>query len=64
VGLPGFTEDTGEWTEAPGLASMVVESLMVVLACAVLVPRRRAERSTEPATTTASPGLRPGPAVG
>jgi hypothetical protein len=41
VGLPGFTEDIGEWSEAPGLASMVVETLLVFLTAAVFVSRRQ-----------------------
>jgi hypothetical protein len=60
VGLPGFTDDVGDWSEALGLASMVVESLAVVLTASVLAgrmyPRRRAARSAEP---VASPGMRP-----
>jgi hypothetical protein len=44
VGLPGFTEDIGEWSEAPGLASMVVETLLVFLTAAVFVSRRQPMR--------------------
>jgi hypothetical protein len=36
VGLPGFTEDVGEWTEPLGLASMVAEGLLVCISVAVL----------------------------
>jgi hypothetical protein len=68
VGLPGFSEDVGEWAEAPGLASMAVEGLLVFLATAVLLTRRYtmrslAARSTVP-TGQAARGTRPGPAVG
>jgi hypothetical protein len=67
VGLPGFTDDAGEWAEAPGLASMVVESLLVFLTAAVLVTRRMPMRSASgsaAAANAAAPGMRPGPAVG
>jgi hypothetical protein len=40
VGLPGWTGDVGEWAEPPGLASMVVESLLIVLSGFVLIARR------------------------
>jgi hypothetical protein len=39
IGLPGFTDDTGEWWEAPGLASTAVEGLLVFLTVAVLMTR-------------------------
>jgi hypothetical protein len=65
IGLPGFTGDTGEWAEAPGLASMVVEGLLVFISAAVLmtrhVPLRAAAGSGAPASAS---GMRPGPAVG
>jgi hypothetical protein len=65
VGLPGFTGDTGNWSEAPGLVSMVVESLEIVLAGTVLAtrlaPRWRAARANEPATGGAG-GFQPGAA--
>jgi hypothetical protein len=41
VGLPGFTGDIGEWSEPAGLASMVLEGLVVTLSAAVLVSRHR-----------------------
>jgi hypothetical protein len=47
VGLPGFTGDMGEWSERPGLASMVVEGLLVCVSTGVLATRR------EPATSAA-----------
>ncbi len=39
VGLPGFTDDVGEWSEPLGLASMVVEGLLVFLAGGVVAER-------------------------
>ena len=39
-GLPGFTTDVGEWTEPLGLASMVVEGMLVCVSGAVLATRR------------------------
>lgn len=42
VGLPGFTDDIGEWAEPPALVAMVVESLVIVLSAAVLVSRHQA----------------------
>ena len=57
VGLPGFTGDVGDWSEAPGLASMVAESLEVVLAGALLAgrfaPRWATARSPRPASSSA-----------
>jgi hypothetical protein len=67
VGLPGFTGDTGDWSEAPGLASMVVESLLVFLTAAVLVTRRMPVRSASgsaASTSATASGMQPGPAVG
>ena len=34
TGLPGFRDDVGDWDEPLGLASMVFESLLVVVAAA------------------------------
>jgi hypothetical protein len=67
VGLPGFTDDVGEWGEAPGLASMVIEGLLVFLGTAVLLTRRHPMRSVARSaapTGRAAPGTRHGPAVG
>jgi hypothetical protein len=36
VGLPGFTQDMGNWSEPLGLISMVVEGLLVCVAAAGL----------------------------
>jgi hypothetical protein len=68
VGLPGFTDDVGEWAGAPGLASMVIEGLLVFLTAAVLLTRRYpmpslAARRTAP-TGRAAAGTRSDPAVG
>lgn len=66
IGLPGFTDDIGEWSEPLGLASMVVEGLLVVLAAAVLATRHMPIRSAagSPSAAGASPGMEPGPAAG
>jgi hypothetical protein len=48
VGLPGFTGDIGEWSEAPGLASMVAESLVIAVSAAVLTTRRREQPAAAP----------------
>jgi hypothetical protein len=64
VGLPGFTGDIGEWSEPAGLASMVIESLVVLVAGAMLasrpfpVPAAR-QSAARPATPASA-----GPAVG
>ena len=63
VGLPGFTGDVGDWSEAPGLAAMVVESLQVLLSGAVLASRMLPRRRTEPAAPAAQT-MWPGPAAG
>jgi hypothetical protein len=36
LGMPGATDDIGNWTEPLGLASMVVEGLVVAVAAAAL----------------------------
>jgi len=67
VGLPGFTDDVGEWSEVPGMASMVVESLLVILTAAVLIPRRLPRPAGAPAPSTVPAGgstMRPGAAAG
>jgi hypothetical protein len=38
VGLPGFTDDIGVWSQRLGLASMVVVGLLIWLSVAVLEP--------------------------
>jgi Na+/proline symporter len=40
TGLPGATDDVGEWDEPLGLASMVAESLVVCVSAVVLASRR------------------------
>ena len=71
VGLPGFTDDVGEWSEAPGLASMVVESLLVFLTGAVLATRRypmgstaAASGATDAAAASGMGPMRAGPSIG
>jgi hypothetical protein len=66
VGLPGFTDDVGEWSEAPGLASMVVESLLVVVSGTVLMSRHPMGRAVAAPADTATGGaaMRPGASAG
>jgi hypothetical protein len=59
IGLPGFTDDIGEWSETLGLASMVAEGFVVFVAGAVLVSRGHMIHRT-----AGTPAMRPGPAVG
>jgi hypothetical protein len=54
-GLPGFTDDVGDWSERLGLLSLVVEGLLVCLSATVLMshetrlaPERRARREAGP----------------
>jgi hypothetical protein len=54
-GLPGFTDDIGDWSETLGLASFVVEGLLVCLSATVLMshetrlaPARSARREPGP----------------
>jgi hypothetical protein len=39
IGLPGGTDDIGNWTEPLGLASLFVEGCLVALGAAVLRSR-------------------------
>jgi hypothetical protein len=66
VGLPGFTGDVGEWSEAPGLASIVVECLLVAVSGAVYLSRHPLGRAAAaPAeASTSGAAMRPGPSVG
>lgn len=52
-GLPGYTDDKGNWTETLGVVSLVVEGLLLVLALVALVTDLRAPGSGE--ETTAAP---------
>lgn len=63
IGLPGFTGDVGEWAEAPGLASMVAEGLLVCVSAAVLVTRHMAIGAAARAPESAAPAMRPGTAA-
>jgi hypothetical protein len=48
TGLPGATDDIGNWTEPLGLASLFVEASLVALSGAVLLTRsRQAGRNEE-----------------
>jgi hypothetical protein len=64
VGLPGFTEDTGEWSEPLGLASMVAEGLLVFVTGAVLATRHYPLRRETAASAPEGTAMRPGHAVG
>jgi hypothetical protein len=64
VGLPGFTDDTGDWSEPLGLASMVAESLVVFVSTAVLVTRQSPMRREAGAPSSDRATMQPGPAVG
>jgi hypothetical protein len=59
VGLPGFTDDIGEWSEPLGLASMVAEGFTVFVSGSVLASRGHMMRRPG-----AARAIRPGPAVG
>jgi hypothetical protein len=52
-GLPGYTDDRGNWTEPLGLASVAVEVALLCLAVSVLLDRRgrRGRRSAAPPAT-------------
>jgi hypothetical protein len=44
-GLPGYTDDIGNWTEPLGLASLAVEALLFALAVTLFLPRTADVRS-------------------
>jgi hypothetical protein len=59
-GLPGFTDDIGEWTEPLGLVSMVFEGLLVCLSTAVLASHARVpEASAHPWARQTTRSLKP-----
>jgi hypothetical protein len=64
VGLPGFTEDIGEWSEPLGLASMVAEGLLAFVAGAVLATRHHPLRREAAASAPGGAAMHPDPAVG
>jgi hypothetical protein len=64
VGLPGFTDDVGEWSEPLGLLSMVAEGLMVFVTAALLATRHYPVRRAAATSAPESAAMRPGPAVG
>ena len=43
-GLPNYTDDKGNWTEPLGVASLVVEGLLLVLAATLLTRSNRTSR--------------------
>jgi hypothetical protein len=47
TGLPGATDDIGNWTESLGLASLFVEGSLVALSASVLVIRSRSQYRSE-----------------
>jgi len=64
VGLPGFTDDIGEWSEPLGLASMVAEGLLLCVTGAVLSTRHLPMPRKAAAPQSEGSAMRPGPAVG
>jgi len=62
VGLPGFTDDIGEWSERLGLASMIAEGLLVFVTGTVLATRHYPMHRGAAAPGGAA--MRPDPAVG
>ena len=64
IGLPGFTDDMGEWAETPGLASMVVEGAVVFVTAAVLATRHYPMRHAAAAPAASAPRMQPDPAGG
>jgi hypothetical protein len=62
-GLPGFTDDIGEWSESLGLASMVFEGLLVCLSATVLATQHTTVERMAPARRDAGAG-RPFPQGG
>ncbi len=44
IGMPDYTDDKGNWTEPIGVASLVVEGLLLVIAALVMARSRRAAR--------------------
>ena len=44
IGMPDYTDDKGNWTEPIGVASLIVEGLLLLLAAVVLARSRRQRR--------------------
>jgi len=59
IGLPGFTDDIGEWSETLGLASMVAEGVVVFVVASVLVSRGYMVHRA-----AGAPAMRADPAIG
>jgi hypothetical protein len=55
-GLPGFTDDKGEWAEPLGLVSLVVEGLLVLLSATVLTSLERSRVRIPAARREPTPG--------
>jgi hypothetical protein len=53
-GLPGYTDDMGNWAEPLGVVSLVVEGALLVLAAVALVADRRGAASAETGTTASA----------
>lgn len=51
VGLPGAVDDIGNWGEPLGVASLVVEGMMILLSAAMLGLRRGGRRDGATVTT-------------
>jgi hypothetical protein len=60
VGLPGFTQDMGNWSEPLGLVSMVVEGLLVCVAAAGLTLTAGASERSVQMPGRQMPGPQPG----
>jgi hypothetical protein len=60
VGLPGSTEDIGNWGEPLGVASILVEGTLALVAVAIVVRALRTHRAELGATVLAGPGRHPG----
>jgi hypothetical protein len=52
-GLPGYTDDIGNWTEPLGLAALAVEALLVALAATLFL--RGTANARQPSQNAASP---------
>jgi hypothetical protein len=53
-GLPGYTDDKGNWTETLGVVSLVIEGVLLVLALVALMVASRAPAISANATSGAS----------
>jgi len=53
IGMPDYSDDIGNWTEPLGVASLIVEGLLLICAIAALAAVGR--RSAPQVTTASSP---------